>query len=709
MNSNKKLLIYIEVVLDIAVMFGSYLVANWLKFGYFRTGMINRTEHYLTLFLMEMVAYIVVHFLAFANDRLVYRNIFQETYTVVKMYVYILACTVAGIYFGKLSEQFSRMQMGLTFVIAPIMTIIARQILKRLVTKEFHRSGANEKIMLVTTSDQVANVVKQIKKTRNWDFRISNIAVVDCDMIGEVVDKIEVVASKENLIDVISTSEIDSVFVHLPDQFAFDQKTFVRNVMEMGKTVHLNVNEFEAKYGERRLDFLGRFAVVTWKNQTYRFRQVFLKKVEDMIFGILGCIILIPVWILVMLGKLLTGSRGPMIIQIVRVGKNGRRFYYNKFRTMHANAQERYDKWLLEGKQGPDPRFTVVGKILKKTHLENLPCAWNIFWGDMSMVGNPAPSLPEYLDYSLVHRKSLSIKPGVFGYWQAYQKDFCLLDEEEQCEADQEYIRNWTLGLDWRIIFRVIMPFCKSVSRHELTMPSQVLDEMRFLGARQREKEPLWYDDTIYVHEKSFLEKTYDALKRLVDIVTSLLCLVVLSPIFLVLAVIIKLSDGGTIFYGHTRIGYHGKKISVYKFRSMKTDVGDLEKLLTPEQLEQYRTEFKIDDDPRITKIGNFLRRTSLDELPQLFNILKGELSIVGPRPIVEKETEIYGRDIGKLLSVKPGLTGYWQAYARNNASYETGERQSMEMYYVEHRSLWLDIKIIIKTFFSVIKEDGAQ
>ncbi len=138
-------------------------------------------------------------------------------------------------------------------------------------------------------------------------------------------------------------------------------------------------------------------------------------------------------------------------------------------------------------------------------------------------------------------------------------------------------------------------------------------------------------------------------------------------------------------------------------------NVKNLEKLLTPEQLEQYRTEFKIDNDPRITKIGNVLRKLSLDELPQLFNILKGDISIVGPRPIVEKETQIYGDDVGKLLSVKPGLTGYWQAYARNNATYESGERQKMEMYYIDNNSLWLDIRILFKTVFSVLKKEGAQ
>ena len=103
------------------------------------------------------------------------------------------------------------------------------------------------------------------------------------------------------------------------------------------------------------------------------------------------------------------------------------------------------------------------------------------------------------------------------------------------------------------------------------------------------------------------------------------------------------------------------------------------------------------------------MRKTSVDELPQMINIFIGDLSIIGPRPIVEKETEVYGKDIAKFVSVKPGLTGYWQAYARNNATYESGERQAMEMYYVDHRSLLLDIKIFFKTIVSVLKREGAQ
>ena len=128
------------------------------------------------------------------------------------------------------------------------------------------------------------------------------------------------------------------------------------------------------------------------------------------------------------------------------------------------------------------------------------------------------------------------------------------------------------------------------------------------------------------------------------------------------------------------------------------------------EENEEIRKEFqkthKLQNDPRITKIGNFLRKTSLDELPQVINILKGEMSFVGPRPVVEKEVEDYGKNKDKFLSVKPGLTGYWQVNGRSNTTYE--ERMEMELYYVDNCSLWLDIKIFFKTFITVFKKEGA-
>lgn len=220
--------------------------------------------------------------------------------------------------------------------------------------------------------------------------------------------------------------------------------------------------------------------------------------------------------------------------------------------------------------------------------------------------------------------------------------------------------------------------------------------------------ENLYYAETQF--SKRLKTKSYLFIKRLFDFLASLAALILLSPLMLILAILVYLDDPGKVFYGHLRIGKNGKPFKVWKFRSMYMNADKMIDLLTPEQAKQYYTEFKIDNDPHITKIGNFLRKTSLDELPQLFNVLCNDMSLVGPRPLIESEIQTYYADMyDTLLAVKPGVTGYWQAYARNNATYQSGERQKMEMYYVHNASLWLDIKILFKTIGSVLKKQGAQ
>lgn len=198
----------------------------------------------------------------------------------------------------------------------------------------------------------------------------------------------------------------------------------------------------------------------------------------------------------------------------------------------------------------------------------------------------------------------------------------------------------------------------------------------------------------------------YDFFKRIFDIVCSLVALIILSPVFLIMAILVKTTSEGPAFFAHKRVGKNGKEIKIYKFRSMVTNAEELIKQFTPEQKAEYEKNFKLENDPRITKVGKFMRKTSLDELPQLLNILKGDISIVGPRPIMEVETEIYGNYRDMLLSVKPGLTGFWAANGRSDTTYT--RRRAMEIYYVKNRSLWLDIKIIFKTFVSVFKGEGA-
>lgn len=197
--------------------------------------------------------------------------------------------------------------------------------------------------------------------------------------------------------------------------------------------------------------------------------------------------------------------------------------------------------------------------------------------------------------------------------------------------------------------------------------------------------------------------------KRVGDIIFSMLGIILTLPITIVTAIAIKLEDGGPVLYTSYRVGQFGKQFKMYKFRSMKVNADKLEDTLTSEELEEYRAEYKIRNDKRVTKVGRFIRKYSIDELPQLFNILKGELSFIGPRPVLDEETRLYGDKRELLLSVRPGLTGYWQAYGRNNVTYESGERQAMELYYIENFSWWFNVKIFFRTIKAVLTAEGAE
>lgn len=164
----------------------------------------------------------------------------------------------------------------------------------------------------------------------------------------------------------------------------------------------------------------------------------------------------------------------------------------------------------------------------------------------------------------------------------------------------------------------------------------------------------------------------------------------------------------GPVFFGHTRIGEKGEKFKLYKFRSMIVNAEDIlkkDELLYEKYLENnYKLE--VDEDPRITKVGKFLRETSLDELPQLLNVLKGDMSLVGPRPVVEEELVEYQSRLAEFLSVKPGVTGYWQICGRSDIGYP--DRAELEFYYIDHQSFKLDLKIITNTILLVIARKGA-
>lgn len=201
--------------------------------------------------------------------------------------------------------------------------------------------------------------------------------------------------------------------------------------------------------------------------------------------------------------------------------------------------------------------------------------------------------------------------------------------------------------------------------------------------------------------------RLYLFFKRLIDILGAGFGLIILSPLFLIVAIAIKFEDSkGSVLFSQKRVGQYGKEFNMYKFRSMVSNAEELKAKLM-EQNEMSGPMFKIKHDPRITKVGKFIRKTSIDELPQLINILKGEMSLVGPRPSLPKEVVKFEPWMLERLEVKPGLTCYWQVMGRNDIDFE--DWMKLDIKYVHDRNFWLDIKLIFKTFFVLFGDESAS
>jgi lipopolysaccharide/colanic/teichoic acid biosynthesis glycosyltransferase len=217
-----------------------------------------------------------------------------------------------------------------------------------------------------------------------------------------------------------------------------------------------------------------------------------------------------------------------------------------------------------------------------------------------------------------------------------------------------------------------------------------------------RTVEEVSIEEEVTFHESSALFRFF---KRLIDIVFSLLGIILLIPVFLVIAVCIKLDDGGDIFHFREIVGLQNRRFFALKFRTMIPDA-DIYLMNHPKLLREYKQNMKLEYDPRITRIGGFLRRTSLDELPQLFNVLIGQMTLVGPRMIHPMELPRYGRYAQKRLSVKPGITGLWQLYGRGQDSLET--RIALDMQYIDSRTILLDFVILLKTTRVFVIQTGS-
>ncbi|MEL7264922.1 MAG: undecaprenyl-phosphate galactose phosphotransferase WbaP, partial [Planctomycetota bacterium] len=354
--------------------------------------------------------------------------------------------------------------------------------------------------------------------------------------------------------------------------------------------------------------------------------------------------------------------------------------------------------------------FVPLGRMMARKMLVN--CRW---WGERAVIIGAGPQGRTLYEY---YRRAAQRGLRPIGLVDSdshhqHRERFETYDDRAYLGSVNELPR---LAADHGIRWGIISPGgCRDADLGQVLAQASVLPNTLLLPS-QFLLPSLWASThdcagMMGVHMRDNLQNPLAAfVKRSMDIVLSLVGLVLLSPLFALIMLLVKLNSPGDCFFGHTRIGKGERPFKAWKFRSM---VQDADKVLdeylndNPELRQQWFENQKLNEDPRIIPvIGNFLRRTSLDELPQLWNVLVGDMSLVGPRPIVENEIKRYGKMYPLYLRVTPGITGLWQISGRNDTSYD--QRVKLDSYYVSNWSIWLDIYITLRTIRTVILREGA-
>lgn len=358
--------------------------------------------------------------------------------------------------------MYSRIQFVSFFVIDIILMFVVHTILKHIIIKLFKKTSYCERVLLITESAYAEDIIRRIRKTKNWYFRVKGIAILDKDLKGSQIEGIDVIADGTDYYQATRLKAFDSVIINEPSLSYTHWETIISQFVDMGIIVHLNIPEYDIKISAgRKLENMGLLGVVTYGKYEYNFVQIVIKRFMDICGGLVG-MFFFGLAMLIFGPLIKIDSKGPVLFKQQRIGKNGRVFEIYKFRSMYIDAEERKAELMehneMQGqmfKMKNDPRITRIGKILRKTSIDELPQFYNVLKGDMSLVGTRPPTVDEFNNYEPYQRKRISIKPGITGMWQVSGRS-SITDFDDIVKLDCEYIDNWSVSKDIKILIKTV-------------------------------------------------------------------------------------------------------------------------------------------------------------------------------------------------------------------------------------------------------------
>ncbi|SHL60361.1 exopolysaccharide biosynthesis polyprenyl glycosylphosphotransferase [Anaerocolumna jejuensis DSM 15929] len=391
------------------------------------------------------------------------RSFFDELIEVCKLNTILSLSVTAFLFLTQEGAAFSRLFFLLFFLLNILITYTLRQYFKWLLLGVYKKSRSNSKIMIITTFSQAEEVLKQINNESTWEYVVTYLTILDRDMAGKRILGIPVKANESNMFEVARQEALDGVFIHLPSDYSetINLEETIKQFKNMGVDVSLSIHIFGLKLSEQNIQNMSGYHVLTFSHRVFNEYQLHIKRLTDILGGLVGCILTVIVGIFIA-PAIVIETPGPVLFKQTRVGKNGRRFQIYKFRSMCAGAEEKKAELLaqneMEGqmfKITSDPRITRVGNFLRKTSLDEFPQFFNVLKGDMSLVGTRPPTEDEFLHYEGRHKRRLALNCGLTGLWQVSGRSD-ITDFEDVVNLDLKYIDNWSLRMDLKIIVKTI-------------------------------------------------------------------------------------------------------------------------------------------------------------------------------------------------------------------------------------------------------------
>ena len=459
------------IIWDIVCLQVAFLIAHLVRFGWENP---YQNEDYLNMALILVLIDVAGAYMFSTFKNVLKRGYYLEFAASLKHVLLVAAVVMFYLFSTKASEQYSRIFIFLMFGIYGIFSYVVRLIWKRCLSK-VHKVVSKRSMMIVTTDSMAQDVILNLQKGNYDAVAISGLAIINNSMIGEKVLDIEVVADRDNVLDYVCREWVDEVFIHT-DSVNDDVTELANKFVEMGVAVHMGISLRESVSGSKVLvEKMGAYHVLTSTINYATPAQMLLKRCVDIVAGLLGCIITAILFV-VLAPLIYIQSPGPIFFSQIRVGKNGKKFKIYKFRSMYIDAEERkkelmeqnrvkdgmmfkldFDPRIIGSKILPDGTTKKgLGNLIRDFSLDEFPQFYNVLKGDMSLIGTRPPTVDEWDKYELHHRARLAIKPGITGMWQVSGRSK-ITDFEEVVKLDTEYIMNWSMGMDCKILFKTVM------------------------------------------------------------------------------------------------------------------------------------------------------------------------------------------------------------------------------------------------------------